>query len=112
MFFPVYFKRTEFLFQFNKKMGLVLGILLFNFETREHERVIVPNRYIEQVRVEEAQPLNRVEPIVIEESDIESSDEESSSSSSSSEDEPYRRSAFMPRRKMNPFNRPPNNNLF
>ena len=90
-------------------MGLVLGILLFNFETREHGRVIAPNRYIEQVRVGEAQPLNRDEPIVIEESDIESSDEESSSSS---EDGPYRRNAFMPRRRMNPFNRPPNNNLF
>ena len=94
-------------------MGIVLGLLLFYFETREHERVLTPNRYIEEIRIEEAQPLNRDEPIVIEESsDIDSSDEESSSSSSSSEDGPYHRNAFMPRRRMNPFNRPPNNNLF
>ena len=94
-------------------MGIVLGLLLFYFESREQERVIAPNWNIEQVQIEEAQVLNRDEPIVIEESsDIESSDDESSSSSSSSEDGPYRRNAFMPRWRMNPFNRPPNNNLF
>ena len=93
-------------------MGIVLGLLLFYFESREQERVIAPNWNIEQVQIEEAQVLNRDEPIVIEESsDIESSDDEFSSSSSSSEDGPGR-NAFMPRRRMNPFNRPPNNNLF
>ena len=96
-------------------MGIVLGLLLFYFESKEQEREreIAPNRNIERVQIEEAQVLNRDEPIVIEESsDIESSDDESSSSSSSSEDGPYRRNAFMPRWRMNPFNRPPNNNLF
>ena len=90
-------------------MDIALGAILIYFETRELERELAPNRYIEEIRVEEAQPLNRNDVIVIEESDIESSDEESSSSS---EDGPYRRNAFMPRRRMNPFNRPPNNNLF
>ena len=94
-------------------MGIVLGLLLFYFESKEQEREVASNRNIERVQIEEAQVLNRDEPIVIEESsDIESSDENSSSSSSSSEDGPYRRNAFMPRRRMNPFNRPPNNNLF
>ena len=91
-------------------MGLIIGILLFYYETREREMDLAPNQYIERVQIEEAQALNREDPIVIEESsDIESSDEESSSSS---EDEPFRRNAFMPRRRVNPFIGAPNNNLF